>query len=114
MSYLRGHAAEEQVARHYARQGARLLQKRWRGEAGEIDLIFACRSEVICVEVKASSTHEAAAQSLRPAQLARLCAAAEEFLGTQPRGSLTPMRFDVALVDGQGAIEVLQNAVMAT
>jgi putative endonuclease len=113
-AFLRGQAAEEQVSRVYQRHGARLLQTRWRGQAGEIDLIFQGLSGIICVEVKASATHAQAAQSLRPRQLHRLCLAAEEFLGTQPKGALTPMRFDVALVDGQGQIDILENAVMAS
>jgi putative endonuclease len=113
VSYLRGAAAEDQVARRYSRSGARLLSQRWRGKSGEIDLIFAHGNDIICVEVKASKTHAQAAESLRPRQIARLREAAEEFLGTQPRGALTPMRFDVALVDGQGQIEILENALMA-
>lgn len=111
-AFLRGQAAEEQVARHYQRHGARLLHTRWRGASGEIDLVFAGLSGVIFVEVKASRTHARAADSLRPQQMARLCQAAEEFLGTQPRGALTPMRFDVALLDAQGQIEILENAVI--
>ena len=113
-AFLRGQSAEEQVCRMYQKHGARMLYERWRGAAGEIDLIFEGLSGIICVEVKASRTHAAAAQSLRPRQLARLCAAAEEFLGTQPQGALTQMRFDVALVDGQGQIDILENAVLSS
>ncbi len=40
----------------------------------------------------------------------RICASAEEYLGTQPRGQLTDVRFDVALVDGQGVVRVIENA----
>ena len=40
----------------------------------------------------------------------RLMAAAEEFAGSQPRGSLTDMRFDVALMDCHGMIRVIENA----
>ena len=40
-----------------------------------------------------------------------LQAAAEEFCGTQPRGALTNCRFDVALMDGTGAIRVLEKAI---
>ncbi len=41
----------------------------------------------------------------------RLHAAATEFLGQQPKGLRTPARFDVALVDGQGRVEVIENAL---
>ena len=42
--------------------------------------------------------------------MARLCQSAEEFLAGEPRGLLTEMRFDVALVDGQGRHMILENA----
>lgn len=113
MSQQRGLAAEAQVTRAYQGRGARLLHQRWRGSAGEIDLIFAQGTDIVCVEVKASRSHAQAAASLRPRQIARLLGAAEEFLSTQPRGSLTPMRFDAALVDGSGRIEILENVLIA-
>ena len=65
------------------------------------------------VEVKKSSTHAHAAESLSRRQIARLLQSAEHCLGGFPNGSLTPMRFDVALVDGQGRIDVVQNALAA-
>ena len=108
-----GMSAEQQVAAHYQRQGAELLAERWRGQAGELDLAFNVGDEIVLVEVKASRTHAAAASHLRPQQTARLLRAAEEFLGTQPLGSLTPMRFDLAMIDAQGRIEVIENALMA-
>lgn len=112
-SYAQGQAAESQVARRYVNRGLQLLHNRWRGKAGEIDLILRNGDEVICVEVKSSKTHAQAAQSLSKRQITRLMKAAEEFIGTQPLGSLTPMRMDVALVDGQGQIDILENALMA-
>jgi putative endonuclease len=45
--------------------------------------------------------------------MARIYAAAAEFLAGEPNGALTPARFDVALVDGFGRIEVLENAFAA-
>ena len=40
-------------------------------------------------------------------------ATATEFVGGEPAGQLTEMRFDVALVDGQGRIEIIENALAA-
>ena len=40
----------------------------------------------------------------------RIYASAEEFLGTQPLGSLTDVRFDVALVGGTGDMQIIENA----
>lgn len=110
-SYLAGIAAEDIVARHYAAQGLAEAARRWRGAAGEIDLIFRDGAALVFVEVKTSARKPAAAQMLRPAQIARLMQAAEEFAGAQPAGLLTPMRFDVALVYGPGTVEIIENAL---
>lgn len=112
MAHARGLSAEDQVARHYEAQGYTHVQSRWRGQGAEIDLIFRNGVEIVFIEVKSSRTHEQAATLLSARQLHRLAQAAEEFLGTQPLESLTPMRLDVALVDTNGAIDILENALM--
>ena len=66
---------------------------------------------VVFVEVKAARDHAAAARSLTPRQVARILGAGAEYLGTQPGGQLTPARFDVALVDRSGRVEVIENAL---
>ena len=115
MAYLAGLAAEAVVERAYLAQGVELLKRRWRGKAGEIDLIFVDRQNgeeaLIFAEVKTARTHAKAAHALRPAQARRLCMAGQEFAGQRPSGQLTPMRFDLAMVDGQGQVELLENAI---
>lgn len=112
MAYEFGHSAEACVARHYEAQGHDLAHARWRGAGGEIDLIFRNGDGFIFVEVKASKTLSAAAAHLRPKQIARICASAEDYIGQQPKGLLTDMRIDVALVDASGHVEILENALM--
>ena len=112
-SYHAGLAAENQVAQLYDRTGHRVAARRWRGMSGEIDLIVRDGAEVIFIEVKQSRTHAQAAEHLTQRQMQRIYGAAEEFLGGEPQGSLTPARFDVALVDGMGRIEILENAFAA-
>lgn len=112
-NYLAGLAAEQAVAARYVRAGHRLAGHRWRGKAGEIDLIFEREGTCIFVEVKRSKGFARAAESLGPRQMQRLFDAAEEFLCAQPNGSLTPARFDVALVDHRGEIRLLENALCA-
>ena len=107
-----GQAAEANVAREYERQGMRVAHQRWRGRSGEIDLILRRNDEVIFVEVKKSRSFHRAALRLQPRQMARLLAAGEEFLGGEPRGLLTDARFDVALVNDSGAVEIIENALM--
>lgn len=113
ISYLSGLAAEEAVARHYARGGLAVAARRWRGEGGEIDLIARDGASIVFIEVKAARTHSEAVQRVTPLQSRRIMAAAEEFVGTEPAGTLTPMRFDVALVDALGRIDVIENAFAA-
>lgn len=112
-SYLTGKTAEDGVMRAYSEAGYRLMCRRWRGEGGEIDLVLSKGDEVVFVEVKSSRTLAEAAQRLSQRQIARLMASAEAALGFFGRGSLTPMRFDVALVDRAGRIDVIPNALMA-
>ena len=112
-AYQIGLLAEDRVADSYAQRGHTELARRWRGTAGEIDLIFLDRDEVIFVEVKCADTLAYAAERLSPRQGRRLMQTAEEYLGTRPQGALTPMRFDVALVDALGRIDIMENALWA-
>lgn len=89
------------------------MARRWRGSAGEIDLVMEKDGEVIFVEVKASRTHARAVEALSRRQIGRLLRSAEHCLGFFPKGLATPMRFDVVLVDGQGRLEVIVNALAA-
>ena len=111
MAYHGGLAAEEQVARYYADRGRRIRSRRWRGSAGEIDIVAERGDELIFVEVKSSSTHDRAAEHFLPRQFARLRSTAEEYLSDMPLGSLTPCRIDLALVDDLGRISVVENLI---
>jgi putative endonuclease len=110
MNYHAGLSAEDCVAEKYRQRGCEVAQHRWRGASGEIDLVINDAAEVIFVEVKKSSDFARAAQSLSARQMRRIYASAEEYLAGEPKGSLTPARFDVALIDGCGAIEIIENA----
>jgi putative endonuclease len=105
-----GHAAEASVARLYEDRGIAICARNWRGITGEIDLIGRQGDVVIFVEVKQSRSHDLAASHLSQAQIGRIFATVDEFLAGEPKGLLTDVRIDLALVDGQGRIEVLENA----
>ncbi|MGR3389706.1 MAG: YraN family protein [Sagittula sp.] len=109
--YEAGASAELRVAQDYERRGFPLARRRWRGQGGEIDLIVRDGDGLIFVEVKKSRSFQRAAERLSRQQMNRIISAAEEFLGTQPRGSLTDVRFDLAMVDGYGQIRVIENAI---
>lgn len=110
VSYYAGLTAEGIVARQYRDRGFQIVANRWRGCAGEIDLIVTDGAEYLFVEVKRSESFESAAMQLEPRQMKRIYCAAGEFLGTLPIGQDTDCRFDVALVDGIGDVRILENA----
>lgn len=112
LNHLKGLSAEAQVVRHYERIGATVKYTRWKGQSGELDLVFEHQQTLLIVEVKSSETHAKAADLLSAAQIQRLRCTTEEFLATCANGQLTDIRMDVALVNAQGVIEILENGLM--
>lgn len=110
ISSVAGQMGEDSVIRHYCTAGYQFLASRWRGCGGEIDLIFRLEQTVIFVEVKTSSSHAAAAERLSDRQIRRIFSAASEYIGNLPDGQSTDMRFDAALVDSIGRIDVIEAA----
>ena len=112
-NYHGGLTAEAIVMRDYESRGRTVAGQRWRGKGGEIDLIFREGDRVVFTEVKKSRTHDLALHRLTRRQIDRICAAASEFIGKEPQGSLTDMRFDLATVDQAGTVRVIENAFAA-
>jgi putative endonuclease len=108
--YLSGLSAEGAVARRYEAEGRPIAARRWRGKWGEIDLIAREGDTVVFVEVKQARTHDEAAGRIGWRQVQRIWAAAQEFLDGEPLRSLTEVRFDLALVDSLGRVEIRQHA----
>ena len=113
ISYQSGLAAEDSVARHYSQNGHKIAAKRWRSGAGEIDLIARKDGNVIFVEVKKSRSLSQAAHRLSARQIERIYQSASIFLEGEPAGQDSAARFDVALVDAKGRIELVENAICA-
>ncbi len=111
-NYLAGQNAEDQIAQDYARRGRPIVARRWRGRGGEIDLIAQEGEGLVFIEVKKSSSFARAASNLSTSQMRRIEATATEFLAGQPKGQLTDIRFDLALVDKTGCFEILENAFL--
>jgi putative endonuclease len=109
-NYLAGHAAEAAVARLYEDRGIAICARNWRGKTGEIDLIGRDGDALVFVEVKQSRTHDLAATHISQAQISRIFSTVDEYLAGEPKGLLTDVRIDLALVDGQGRIDVVENA----
>lgn len=112
VSHCAGLCAEDGIAEDYERRGHRIVGRRWRGRSGEIDLITRGADGLVFVEVKASRSHRRAAERITGRQMQRLCGAASEYLSGQPDGQDSDMRFDVALFDRTGRIDIIENAFM--
>ncbi|WP_380057862.1 YraN family protein [Falsihalocynthiibacter sp. SS001] len=110
MRYHAGLAAEEIAGRSYAGRGMPIARKRWRGVSGEIDLIARRGDAVVFVEVKKSRSFATAAQRVSRRQMQRIYGAASEFLAGEPNGQDTDVRFDVALVNDVGEVQIIENA----
>jgi putative endonuclease len=109
-NYMAGLMAEESVERLYAEKGCEVLSQRFRAKRGEIDLIVRDGPTVVFVEVKKARNHAAAALRVTSSKMTRLWMAAEEFLARLSTGLMTDCRFDVALVDEFGRVELRENA----
>ena len=108
--YLSGLAAEEQAARAYERRGARILARRHRSEAGEIDLIVREGDTLVFVEVKQRRRN--VAESITERQWRRLGLAATQYMLTHSNetGPVRGCRFDAVLIGADGSLEIIENA----
>lgn len=129
MAHLSGLYAEDQVAQAYRRHGYAVLAQRWRApkvtagcadldgmggrNAGELDIVAQKDGEIVFVEVKRAETHASAATRVSPRQSQRILRAAQAYLAQMRAGIDTFCRHDIALVDAQGRIEILQNTLWA-
>lgn len=109
ISYRAGDAAEQRISLDYERRGF-AVARRWRGSAGEIDLVARGPEGVVFIEVKKSRNLARAAERLSSRQMQRIYATAGEFLAGEPDGQMTDVRFDVALMDEIGRYEIIENA----
>ena len=94
----RGRAAERAAALWLRLKGYRILDRRVRTPAGEIDLVARRRDVVAFIEVKARSTSAAAAESVTHRQRARIVRAAAHFIASHPHLADTTQRFDMILI----------------
>lgn len=92
---IRGRWAEAAAAWIYRFQGFRLLARRYKTPAGEIDLVMRRGKLVVFIEVKARASLEDALHALQPPQRDRLSRAAGVFLRNHPVHDHCDMRFDL-------------------
>jgi len=112
-NYLAGLSAEQSVRKTYEANGYVLAAERWRGGGGELDLVFQRGGTFVFVEVKRSRTHDLAASRVSQQQIERIFAAATVFISDVAMAPFADLQFDVALVDGSGVVQILENALIA-
>jgi putative endonuclease len=104
-----GRYGEKVAAAYLVEQGWQVLDRNWRGAAGELDIVALHGDELVVVEVKTRTGDGFGhpAEAVTPAKLARLRRLAGEWLAShdlRPRG----VRVDVVAVraGGRGAARV--------
>jgi putative endonuclease len=97
-AFRRGHLAEILCLWHLRLRGYRVLARRYRVTAGEIDLIARRGAVLAAIEVKARTTIAAAGEAVSARQRRRVARALAHFLATRPDLAGLDLRFDVMLV----------------
>ena len=98
-SERRGHRSETVAALWLRLKGYRILARRLKTRAGEIDLVATAPFGPVCfVEVKARGLARAAAESVGPAQQTRIARAASLYLASRPALARRGSRFDIVAI----------------
>ena len=97
----RGHRGERLAALLLLLKGHRILGRRVKTHAGEIDLVSLPVFGPVCfVEVKARRLARDAAEAVAPAQRTRIARAASLYLASRPKLARRGARFDIIAVAG--------------
>jgi len=106
-AYRRGHRGEWLAALALMLKGFRILARRYRTPAGEIDLIAKRGSLVLMVEVKARPTLTEAMEAVSYTAERRIEAASDLWLARRPDYGRLSVRFDlVAVLPGRWPVHV--------
>ena len=98
VAFKLGLSAESRASAFLMAKGFRIVARRWRCPAGEIDIVAKRGNLLIFVEVKAREKLADAAYSVTERQQRRIAAAAAGWLAVNPDDAMRDMRFDVILV----------------
>jgi putative endonuclease len=96
--YRRGHTAEVAAAAYLIAKGHRILARRFKCAAGEIDLITCKRGRVAFVEVKRRATLEECEAAITPRLRQRVYRASELWLAKHARYQTYQLGFDLVFV----------------
>jgi putative endonuclease len=93
-----GLSAETRAAAFLMAKGFRIVARRWRSPAGEIDLVARRGNLLLFIEVKARERLDDAAYSVTERQQRRIAAAAAAWLAATPNDATRDIRFDALLI----------------
>jgi putative endonuclease len=97
----RGHRSETWAAWWLRLKGHRILGRRIKTHAGEIDLVTLSPFGPVCfIEVKARALARDAAEAVGPEQRTRIARAASLYLASRPALAKRGARFDIVTVAG--------------
>ena len=110
--YDKGLSGEQQAENYLSGRGMLCLERRYRGQDGEIDLIMRDSETVVMVEVKYRPEGHAGAGlvAVTPAKKRRMLHAAQSFL-LEREWMNVPVRFDVVEITADGILHI-PNAFM--
>jgi putative endonuclease len=95
----RGHRGESLAALFLRLKGHRILGRRIKTHAGEIDLVSLPPFGPVCfIEVKTRRHGQEAAEAVSPAQRTRIASAASLYLASRPALARRGARFDIVAV----------------
>jgi putative endonuclease len=98
-AYRRGLFGEALAAWFYRLRFYRVLARRYRTPAGEIDLIVRRGKTVVFVEVKHRPDEAEALEAIVPRARRRIARAAELWLAAHPAAAGLDLRFDLVIVN---------------
>jgi putative endonuclease len=107
----RGRRSESWAALLLRLKGYRILGRRVRTHAGEIDLVAKSPRGILCfIEVKARPATRAAVESVAPRQQQRIARAASLFVANKPALAQRPVRFDIVTVSPRALPRHIRDA----
>lgn len=109
-AYLKGLYGEYFAAIYLSFKGYRILERRFKTPAGEIDLVVTHGQTLVFVEVKTRNTIDDALSCFHPEMERRITRAANFFLSRYPGCNQLDMRFDFIAVAPFFHIRHLDNA----
>ncbi len=108
-SHVLGHRGEQAAARWYVERGFTIIDRNWRCNGGEIDVIASCANQLVFCEVKAraSSRHSDPALAIDYQKQRRVRRAAAIWLTANYWAG--DVRFDAAIVVS-GKVRMIEAA----